>query len=76
MSIGYYDILVLPRKNVVTLVSIAVPSTSSRCFRQSPSCYVCWFVLKERVYQVQVVNDLYINLKVDILLTGARVSQF
>ena len=56
MSIGYSDAFVLPHKNVVDLVSIAVTSTSSRCFRRSPSCYVCQFVLKECVYQFQVVN--------------------
>ena len=37
-------------------ISIAVPSTSFRCLRRSPSCYVCWFVLKEHVYQFQLVN--------------------
>ena len=46
----------LPHKNVVDLVFIAVPSASSRCLWRGPSHYVCWFVLKERVYQFQVVN--------------------
>ena len=48
VSISYSNAFVLLHKNVVNLVSIATPSTSCRCLRQSPSCYVYWFVLKKR----------------------------